>query len=50
MSENKKTVRATDEQAMEYPGVARSEGDTPTPCHEKEATKELNNNPRNNDL
>lgn len=47
--ENEK--KATVEQALEYPGVAKNEADNDknTECLQKQSTKELNNNPRNND-
>lgn len=43
--------KATDEQAMEYPGVAinKSDNDKVSEKLEKERTETLNNNPRNND-
>lgn len=38
--------------ALDYPGVAtdRADDDKTTPCMVKEDVKELNNNPRNNDM
>lgn len=45
------TKKATDEQAMEYPGVAvnKADNDKITEALEKERTATLNNNPRNDD-
>lgn len=53
MAEDKKAAKATSEKAaMEYPGVANNIADDEkvTPCLEKQSVKELNNNPRNNDM
>lgn len=49
---DKKDSKATPQQAMEYPGVALNDADNnkDTECLQKQSTKELNNNPRNNDL
>ena len=49
---DKKISKATPQQAMEYPGVALKEADNnkDTECLQKHSTKDLNNNPRNNDL
>ncbi len=50
--DTKKDLKATPEQAMEYPGVALNDADNnkDTECLQKQSTKDLNNNPRNNDL
>lgn len=52
MNDKKQTQQATVEQSLEYPGVAKNQADKDkvTPCLEKQSTKELNNNPRNDDM
>ena len=50
--DTKKCTKATPEEALEYPGVAVNEADNDknTPKLHKQATCELNNNPRNDDM
>ncbi|WP_303427448.1 hypothetical protein [uncultured Duncaniella sp.] len=50
--DKKETNKATVSESLEYPGVALNQSDKNkvTEELEKQSTKELNNNPRNNDM
>ncbi len=48
----KKTKRSSESASQEFPGVAinKADGNACSEALEKERTRTLNNNPRNNDL
>ncbi|MDE5687624.1 MAG: hypothetical protein K2I18_03240 [Paramuribaculum sp.] len=50
--ETKEENKATGKEAMEYPGVAinKADNDKNNECLQKQSTKELNNNPRNDEM